>query len=441
MDSSDTAERCNRGPHKRLQRETPVHQNSVTDFDRAGMLREYLDAVTREFGTTPKLMPLGEEGKEPVIEGRCRLHTEKARRLLVDGYDAVDRIRTRGDRGFCMYAGKPTHGTEEIVFIDHDDLDEFPAPTATPTLEVRSGGGGMHETYRNAGDVANARVGDAAGEVRALNWYVILPGSIHSSGGVYHIAEDRPIATLADADLDDSIRPSEVAHPDSDNRKTLGFDERISRSELPEKIDPEKAMKDVKGTDSFSERWERVRQTPWERRETFIHLLNGDHAAAGYVTPDGQPDRSAGELTLARFVGFWFDRDPRLARFIFEVLSDVEKYHQNPRHRHDMFAAVRGVEWTYTDTVSLDARLAVADVLHERETAKKATIDASVPYSDKTVERVLRYFREEDAVELDRRGQEGAFWVDRRLGAFIDAYDSDVVPADVDNPVSELPAD
>ncbi|MEF8826369.1 MAG: bifunctional DNA primase/polymerase, partial [Halapricum sp.] len=185
----------------------------VTDADRARMLREYLGAFVAEFDTQPKLMPLDAEGKAPIIKGRCRLDSLEARDLLVTGEEAVRRLRENGARGFALYAGKPAHGTADAVFVDHDDLTAFPAPTADPTLTVRTGSGrGVHETYRNAGDVQNARVGDDHGEIRAQNWYVVVPGSIHPSGGVYHVEENLGVATLADADLDDHMRPATRAN-------------------------------------------------------------------------------------------------------------------------------------------------------------------------------------------------------------------------------------
>lgn len=49
-------------------------------------------------------------------------------------------IREEDARSFAIYAGKADHGTEDAVFIDHDD-DRFPTPIADSTLEVLSGSG------------------------------------------------------------------------------------------------------------------------------------------------------------------------------------------------------------------------------------------------------------------------------------------------------------
>lgn len=184
-----------------------------TDDDRADELARYLNHLEDEFGTAPLLMPLDDEGKAPWIKGRAGLETDKAADALYEPEEAIQAFRD-GERGFAIYAGREEHRTSEIVFIDHDDREAFPTPTGDPTLEVTSGSGrGEHETYRNDPDdpVRNARVnidGDEVGEVRTENWYVVAPGSIHPSGGVYEITNERPIATLSDADLTDDHRPA-----------------------------------------------------------------------------------------------------------------------------------------------------------------------------------------------------------------------------------------
>lgn len=199
--------------------DNPIDATDVDDGERAAMLEEYLRHYQREFDTNPKFMPLDEDGKAPIIRGRCKLDSDDARDLLMDAGNAIKAIAMDGARGFCLYAGREEHGTANVAFVDHDS-DEFETPTGEPTLEVLTGSGrGDHETYRNDPDdpVRNARVGDDLGEVRAENWYVVLPGSIHPSGGVYHIHEEREIATISDAELTDEQRPSSEQADDVDS--------------------------------------------------------------------------------------------------------------------------------------------------------------------------------------------------------------------------------
>ncbi|MCW8172392.1 hypothetical protein D8S78_07240 [Natrialba swarupiae] len=69
------------------------------------------------------------------------------------------------------------------LFVDIDDPERLPPEDLPETLTVTSGSArGYHLTYRNDGEVANSKAtGDlhGAGEVRASNWYVVLPGSVH----------------------------------------------------------------------------------------------------------------------------------------------------------------------------------------------------------------------------------------------------------------------
>lgn len=107
--------------------DNPVDVTGVTDAECAAMLREYLEA----FGQVPRLMPLDEAAKAPVIQGKCRLDSPEGREHLVDGEEAIREIGEESARGFALYAGKHDHGTEDAVFVDHDD-DRFPTPTANP---------------------------------------------------------------------------------------------------------------------------------------------------------------------------------------------------------------------------------------------------------------------------------------------------------------------
>lgn len=180
----------------------PICIHNTTDEERAELLREYLNALPCD----PLLMPRTKDGKKPLIEEEeLGLDTPEARELLVSGEEAIQRIKEEGATGYCLYAGKPTHNTERLAFADHDDLDTFPLSTLPDTLTVRSGSGdGYHETYLNDGSVRNALgKGDMAGcgEIRADNWLVVTPGSIHPSGGIYHTTQERELATLSNTDI------------------------------------------------------------------------------------------------------------------------------------------------------------------------------------------------------------------------------------------------
>lgn len=220
--------------------DNPIDASDVSDAERAEMLERYVELLEAEFGVRPKLMPLDEEGKAPIIQGKCSLDSPEGDSYLVDAEEAGRRIRETGARGFAIYAGKPSHHTTDIVLVDHDDLDAFPVPTAEPTLTVMSGSGrGFHETYRNAGDVKNAKAkGDIpdAGEVRAHNWYCVTPGSVHPSGGVYHITEENEITTLSESDLPEELRPSVGGGGESDDPIELATPSELENTEFKNEL-------------------------------------------------------------------------------------------------------------------------------------------------------------------------------------------------------------
>lgn len=319
---SDTAD-SNASPDH----ENPIDVLDVSEEERAEMLREYLSRFVDEFGQVPRLMPLDDDGKAPIIQGRARLDSPEGRSFLVDGEEAIRQLREDGVCGFAIYAGKQDHGTEDVVFVDHDD-DAFPSPTSEPTLEVLSGSGrGTHETYRNAGDVRNARVGDNYGEIRAENWYVVTPGSVHPSGGVYHLLEDRDIATLADNELDDSMRPA-AARSDRDQDAPTAAD----LGETGEMPTDETIQERLEKAFANSHDGERIKQ-----------VYNGRYRTAGF------DDRSAAEFWLANRLDSWVAHgNERLVRSLMDR-ANLQKWPERPdeSYRRSVLSQVGRQDWYY----------------------------------------------------------------------------------------------
>jgi hypothetical protein len=247
------------------------------------MLREYLAVYVATFGEVPRLMPLDDEGKAPIIQGTCRLDSPDGRSHLVDGEEAVRQIRDEGARGFALYAGKWDHGTQDLVLVDVDDRESFPYEAFADTLTVLSGSGrGEHFTFRNAGDVANAQgKDDVDGEVRAHNWYCVTPGSIHPSGGVYHVVDDQPIADLTAADLPSELRPG----------STEPSTHEVVQLDLP--VDHERGPFE----NDFGMRLEAIRE-----RDAKLDALLTDLHPAGYGYP---PPTSEADLAAASKLWFW----------------------------------------------------------------------------------------------------------------------------------------
>lgn len=277
--------------------------NDVSDDRRAALLEEWLFAYEQEFGIRPKLMPLDDEGKFPIARNRFsvfkevdgeKVPTEQANRAVVSGEEAAERIQN-GANGFVCYAGRPEWGTEDVAFADHDDPEAFPVSTGEPTLTVATRQG-YHEHYRNDSDdpVRNSKVGpdNDQGEIRAYNQYVLVPGSIHPSGFVYQIIENRPIQTLSDTELDDKHRPAgsiSIQNPDT-------------HPVLPEAQEAEFGDIDKDAVDSvFWSVREGMKDSPDNGTaiREWRNLKNG--AGGGFESDDGSIDRNRAEMALFNF--------------------------------------------------------------------------------------------------------------------------------------------
>lgn len=288
--------------------ENPICICNTSDTQRAAFLGEYLDAVADNGWSNIQLMPLGEEGKGPIIEGRCRLESDEAKSLLVDSEDAIQFIKQDGARGFCLYAGKPEHGTTDLVFTDHDELDQFPADANTLTV-VSGSGAGNHQTFGNAGDVRNAKGKgelDGAGEVRAHNQYVVLPGSIHPTGGVYHVESNPGIEELKPADLPDELLPS------SETPKTQN-PEPVVDAEVPD------SLRDIGADFNVEKRYQVMLNST--ASETVEAIIAGTLSETRFAD-----DRHQAEGWLAEQIGFYMKRDRDV---IEQVLTKIFK--ENPK--------------------------------------------------------------------------------------------------------------
>lgn len=231
---------CSQGTHT-----NPYCQCNTSKKERADLLEDLLTKI-ESVAPDPRLMPLDKEGKGPIVKGKCRLDSPEAQSYLKNGDEALQSIRENNTRGFALYAGNSSFGTENLVFTDHDDTERFPLDTIPRSLTVMSGSGrGYHRTYLNAGDVRNAQgKGDLeeAGEIRAKNWYVILPGSIHPSGGIYHIVQNSEVVELAEDDLPRELRPGSLADSGSADPQQIPSDEIQS---LPDGFDSDRVTNDV----------------------------------------------------------------------------------------------------------------------------------------------------------------------------------------------------
>ena len=219
--TKDSDSRCNHD------HDNPLCECNTDHTERAFLLTEYLDQLETAGWSELRLMPLGEGGKEPAIAGRFGLDDPRVDELLHEPKEAVSAVRGGAD-GFALYAGRDDHGTEGLVFTDHDDPSRWSLSDCPSTLTVMSGSGrGYNLTYRNDGSVSNSVASGqlrGAGEVRASNWYVVMPGSIHPTGGIYHTLIDNKVAILRSDDLPEELRPDDCTLSSCRNNGPIRID-------------------------------------------------------------------------------------------------------------------------------------------------------------------------------------------------------------------------
>lgn len=289
------------------------HENNLctcntSDQQRAKLLREFVTALAEAGWPDVRMMPLDSEGKAPIIQGRCSLDSDEAQSLLANPEEAVKLIR-EGAKGFCLYAGKSKHGTEGLVFTDHDDPDRFPADANTLTT-VSGSGTGYHQTFKNTGDIQNAKGKgkfEKAGEVRAYNQYIVLPGSIHPTGGIYHVDSNLGIGELEPTDLPKELLPSSET-PQTLNSKPVELD-----TEVPD------SLGNIEADFNVENRYQVMLNSA--KSETIEAIIKGALKETRFKN-----DRHQAEGWLAEQVGFYMGREREV---IEKVLTKI--FRENPK--------------------------------------------------------------------------------------------------------------
>jgi len=253
------------------------------DHERAAEFGALLDCLEAEGIDVDQLrfMPVDADTKAPAIEGTARLESREADLLLHTADEAYIAI-CQGHAGFALYFGRDDHGTEDLVAVDVDDPETFPCESFPDTLTIQSGSGaGEHLYYRNAGDVKRAKGKDGVdGEVRARNWFVKVPGSIHPSGGVYTVTEDRPLQELAHEDIPEPLQPGTTADTDVVD------------------LDPPEDLATATFENDFGMGLEEIRERDEKLDALLTHL---EPPGYGYPSPSEADFATAGKLWFWRF--------------------------------------------------------------------------------------------------------------------------------------------
>ena len=139
--------------------------------------------------------------------------------------------------------------------------------------------------------------------MRAYNLYVILPGSIHPSGGIYHIESNRGIGKLESDYLPEQLLPSSQTPPSEPTK----FD-----TEVP---DP---LGDIEADFNVGKRYQTMLKSA--KSETIKAISRGTLGETRF-----ENDRHQAEGWFAEQVGFYMGRDRGL---IGQVLTTI--FTENP---------------------------------------------------------------------------------------------------------------
>ena len=412
----------------------PVCTCTTSDADRAALLEEYLEVLAEYGWSSVLLMPLGEEGKGPVIAGRCHLLdrpekedlTDEAKSHFQTPEEAVDAVRA-GHRGFCLYAGRKDLGTAGLVFTDHDDPDRFPADADTLTV-VSGSGEGYHQTFENGGDVQNAKGKgelNGAGEVRAETLYVVLPGSIHPSGGIYHIESNPGIERLEADDLPEELRPG------TDSTTTTGSDPVRLDTEVPDDLG------EIETDIPVEYRYRKMLNC--RDAENIRAVIRGTLADTPF-----EDDRHQAEGWLAEQVGFYMGRDREVIDQVLMKIftedpqtdahqnnpnkSSRRKYLENEYHRKQVLDYATSKDNEYDPGLGIGTRYTrgerpdvgyptvnrVYDALSDLTLARTEEIveHPRIDRSRRQVNRALRKMQEDGTVQTVNEGRRQYYYLE-----------------------------
>lgn len=292
----------------------PLDVSGVTDTQRAELFREFCRAI-EPVAPDPLFVPAIDDGdgKIPITyttDGLGSTGDDGLQQYLHTTDETARALAEREYDGFLIYAGRPEHGTENLCFRDSDDLNALPLDATPETLTVMSGSGGYHQTYLNDGSVGNAQ--PDCGEMKATNWPVIVPGSIHDTGGIYHIASDTDIATIGHDDLPDVLQGSSTASDTNtgarvdttDGKCTIDDSTALINGEIEVNVHqsrPDTHINDYRNQLGVS--LGDIRQQDWKLNE---RLHNDDPETLDYYS-DGSPDRSKIDAHICNQLRYhWF---------------------------------------------------------------------------------------------------------------------------------------
>jgi hypothetical protein len=268
-----------------------VCKHTISDTDRALQALSYLEAIATAQGGDVEDITLyrtvdGEKELRVFGLGAGIFDNPHLVHYEYTGMEAVAAM-AGGASGFGLYLGKTACGTDGVGVIDNDDAENWPYEDTPTDFAILSGSGsGYHHPFLHDGSVANANTKKDTlyeGSVRTENYYHLIPGSIHPSGGIYSIETEStvPSVTIDDFPVDLHPRSRNVTGPDGE------------KIEIPREPPDDLANAEYENELGWS--LEEVRS----RSEPLDSLLR-------HLAPPGYGgDRSASDAATANYLWFW----------------------------------------------------------------------------------------------------------------------------------------
>jgi hypothetical protein len=295
------------------QTDSPFCKHGLSDTDRALQALHYLEAIASAQGRAVEDLTLFrtvDDEKELRVFGLGAgiFDNPNLQHYEYSGMEAVAAL-AGGASGFGLYLGKKSCGTDGVGVIDNDDADNWPYEDTPTDFAILSGSGsGYHHPFLHDGTVANANTKKDTlyeGSVRTENYYHLIPGSIHPSGGVYSIetASEVPDVTIDDFPEDLHPRSRNVTGPDGE------------KVEIPR--DPPDDLANAEYENEIGWSLQEVR----DRSDQLDSLLR-------HLAPPGYGgDRSASDAATANYLWFWgFDR-----KDIAHIIRKYRNYEKTQR--------------------------------------------------------------------------------------------------------------
>lgn len=174
------------------------------------MTRETLQAALKACRRGWSVLPMRPGGKAPLIPWLERQETPARESHIRQWFERWPRanvgVATGAVSGIVVLDVDPAHGGDESLTDLESEHGELPA-----TVEARTGGGGRHLYFAHPGGTVPNRVGLRDGlDIRGDGGCLVMPPSIHPSGGRYKWIEGRSPDDLSPAPLprwlDDLLR-------------------------------------------------------------------------------------------------------------------------------------------------------------------------------------------------------------------------------------------